>query len=514
MKKKISSIFLLLLLFSCAEIVPPSGGIKDIIPPKVKKSAPENFKTNFKTQKIEIKFDEFIKLNTGGGSIIISPSLTKKPKFDLIGKKIVISFQEELLKETTYIINFGSSIKDNNEGNILQDYKFIFSTGEFIDSLKIEGRVIDAFTKELVEGVLVGLYPENEDSVLYKKPLYFTKTNKLGFYYLENLKTNNYQIAALEDKNLNYIFDQENERIAFTDSLIVLKENSLNNNLILFKNIKQTRVKEHLNKEANHVIFEFNKPFLDINYNITDYNEEELIYYSLDKKQLHYWYFNRDSAKTNFIINTNNEIEDSFSLTLKKNTSIKPFLFTLNNQKTEKNNKIVLYFPFPINSFDQKKLSIINKRKPIKYTTEWKNNNLKLEINTHILYDSLLINFSKNCFTSFHKLNSVEKRDTLSQFSKQLSNLILNINPKKNLLIELYTQDKKLIKKQAVSRETKIIFNNLEEGDYFIRIYKDVNSDNLWNSGLFHVKHQPEETLIYKSINLKENWDKEIDIKF
>ena len=513
MKKIISSIFLSILLFSCAEIVPPSGGIKDTIPPKVKKSVPGNFKTNFNTRKIEIKFDEFIKLNTSGGSIIISPSLTKKPKFDLIGKKIVVTFQEELLKETTYIINFGSSIKDNNEGNILQDYKFIFSTGGFVDSLKIEGRVIDAFTKEPVEGVLVGLYPENEDSVLYKKPLYFTKTNKFGFYFLENLKPNSYQIAALEDKNMNYIFDQENERIAFTNSLILLKENTFNNNLILFKNIKQTRVKEHSNKEANHVIFEFNKPFLDIHYNITDYNKEELIYYSLDKKQLHYWYFNRDSAKTNFTINTNTEIEDSFSLNLKKNIGIEPFLFTLNTQKTDNNNRIIVAFPFPINSFNKEKLSITNKNKPIKYTTDWKNNNLTLEINTHTLYDSLLINFSKNCFTSFHKLNSVEKIDTLSQFSKQLSNLILNINPKKNLITELYNQHKNLIRTQNVSRETKIFFNNLEEGEYFIRIYKDVNNDNLWNSGLFHVKHPPEETLIYKSIKLKENWDKEIDIK-
>ncbi|MFT4643835.1 MAG: hypothetical protein ACI8ZX_000231, partial [Planctomycetota bacterium] len=202
MKIIMSLLLLSILLFSCAEIVAPSGGEKDTQPPKVKKSSPENYTTNFNSNKIEIKFDEFIKLNSGGGNILISPSLENKPKFELIGKKVIIIFKEKLLKETTYIINFGSSIKDNNEGNILKDYKFIFSTGSFIDSLKIEGKVLNAFNKEAVDNVLVALYKKDEDSVLYKKPLYFTKTNKEGQYSLENLKSNSYQIVALEDKNL------------------------------------------------------------------------------------------------------------------------------------------------------------------------------------------------------------------------------------------------------------------------------------------------------------------------
>lgn len=512
MKKILSALLLSIILFSCAEVVPPSGGEKDTTPPKAKKSTPENYSTNFTSKKIEIKFDEFIKLNSGGGNIIISPSLNKKPKIELIGKKVTISFQEELLKETTYIINFGSSISDNNEGNVLKDYKYIFSTGTFIDSLKIEGKIINAFNKKNVKDVMIALYPEGEDSVLYKKPLYFTKTNENGFYSLENLKSNNYKIAALEDKNLNYIFDQENEMIGFSEELIILKENIKDKDLIIFQNIEKIRVKENTNKEANHIIFTFNKPFLDLELNIDNYSENEIIYYSLDKKQLNYWYLNRDSINTNFSIKTNNDVIDSFNLKLKIDTNTIPFSFELNNQKTEKNNVLILDFPFPISNFNQDSLIISHKNKTIPYKVEWLNNNLRLEIKTNTLYDTLIINSKENSFTSFHNLKSIELNDTLTAFNKQLSSLIINLNKADNLIIELYDKEDNLIDAQIVSRETTINFNNLNQGQYFIRIFRDNNKDGIWNSGLFHVKQQPEKTLIYQSVELKDNWDKEIDI--
>jgi hypothetical protein len=513
MKIIMSLLLLSILLFSCAEIVAPSGGEKDTQPPKVKKSSPENYTTNFNSNKIEIKFDEFIKLNSGGGNILISPSLENKPKFELIGKKVIIIFKEKLLKETTYIINFGSSIKDNNEGNILKDYKFIFSTGSFIDSLKIEGKVLNAFNKEAVDNVLVALYKKDEDSVLYKKPLYFTKTNKEGQYSLENLKSNSYQIVALEDKNLNYIFDQENERIAFQEKIITLEENTLNEPLFLYQNIKETKITEQTNKELNHTIFNFNKSFLDLEIDIDTYNENDLLYYSLDKKQLHYWYLNKNKEKTSFYIKTNKEKIDSFTTKLTNNNIKTPFLYKVNSQKINNKNKITIDFPFPITNFNEENLSILKNTIQLKYNFKWSKNNLTLNLSTDNLYDSLIININEGCFTSFHNLNSKSLLDTLTQFNGEISNLIIKTSQYKDFIIELYNNENKLIAVQNVSRETKTYFNNLKQGNYFIRIFKDLNKDGIWNSGLFNLKRQPEKTLIYQSIELKDNWDKEIDIK-
>ena len=133
------------MIFSCAEIVAPSGGEKDTTAPIVIKSKPENQSIFFSEKFIEITFDEFIKIDASAGNIVTSPPLSKSPKFETIGKKIRIVFQEELRQKTTYIINFGSSIKDYNEGNILQNYKFVFSTGDFIDSMSVSGTIKNEF---------------------------------------------------------------------------------------------------------------------------------------------------------------------------------------------------------------------------------------------------------------------------------------------------------------------------------------------------------------------------------
>ena len=198
MNKILTVIIAVLSLNACAEQINPSGGKIDTIPPKALKLFPENFSTNFNSNKIEIKFDEFIKLNKSGGNIIISPSLEQKPKIELIGKKIKITFKEKLKNNTTYIINFGNSIKDINEGNELTNFKYIFSTGTFIDSLKITGTVFDAFNNKPVENIIVGLFPNNDETILINKPLYLIKTDKKGFYSIENIKAGNYKIAAFD----------------------------------------------------------------------------------------------------------------------------------------------------------------------------------------------------------------------------------------------------------------------------------------------------------------------------
>ncbi|MFT4646459.1 MAG: hypothetical protein ACI8ZX_002889, partial [Planctomycetota bacterium] len=353
----------------------------------------------------------------------------------------------------------------------------------------------------------------DEDSVLYKKPLYFTKTNKEGQYSLENLKSNSYQIVALEDKNLNYIFDQENERIAFQEKIITLEENTLNEPLFLYQNIKETKITEQTNKELNHTIFNFNKSFLDLEIDIDTYNENDLLYYSLDKKQLHYWYLNKNKEKTSFYIKTNKEKIDSFTTKLTNNNIKTPFLYKVNSQKINNKNKITIDFPFPITNFNEENLSILKNTIQLKYNFKWSKNNLTLNLSTDNLYDSLIININEGCFTSFHNLNSKSLLDTLTQFNGEISNLIIKTSQYKDFIIELYNNENKLIAVQNVSRETKTYFNNLKQGNYFIRIFKDLNKDGIWNSGLFNLKRQPEKTLIYQSIELKDNWDKEIDIK-
>ena len=212
------------LVQSCANAVAPTGGPKDERPPVVVEAVPENHSINFIGKKIEITFDEYITLDNANQNVLISPPLNEKPDIKLHNKTVVVKFKENLTPNTTYTINFGSTIKDLHEGNVFKDYVYSFSTGDFIDTLSIAGKVLNAEDKKPVEGAYVSLYAadrENLDSLpLCAKPNYITKTDKDGNFSLHGLADQKYLVFALKDVNSNLYFDQPNEEVAFLDTLV------------------------------------------------------------------------------------------------------------------------------------------------------------------------------------------------------------------------------------------------------------------------------------------------------
>ena len=133
-----------LLLSACANVVAPTGGAKDVTPPKVTEAVPANQGTGFNGRKIELTFDEYVTLNNANQNVIISPLLKEKPDIKLSGKTVVVKFKEDLRPNTTYTIDFGAAIKDLHEGNQLKDYVYSFSTGDHIDTLTLAGKVLNA----------------------------------------------------------------------------------------------------------------------------------------------------------------------------------------------------------------------------------------------------------------------------------------------------------------------------------------------------------------------------------
>ena len=207
----------------CANAVAPTGGPVDKVPPKVKLAVPENNSTNFNGRKIEITFDEFVTLENASQNVLFSPPLSEKPNFRLKNKTVIIKFKEPLAENTTYTIHFGTAIKDLHEGNQLEDYVYSFSTGDFIDTLRVAGKVLNAEDKKPVEDAYVCLYAEREnlDSLpLTTIPDYITKTDKEGKFSLSGLADKRYLVFALKDANSNLYFDQPNEEVAFLDTLV------------------------------------------------------------------------------------------------------------------------------------------------------------------------------------------------------------------------------------------------------------------------------------------------------
>ncbi len=226
MSKHIHNIigFLFLILVACARIGTPTGGPKDVTPPKVLECKPANYSTHFSKNRITIEFNEFIKSGSFKQELIISPPLQEDPEIFLKNKTMVIDLEAGLMENTTYTFDFGEAIKDFTEGNILKGFQYVFSTGSYLDSLSLKGRVVNAFDHEpLEEKCLVMLYNLLYDSVPYDTiPKYIGRVDDRGYFSINNIPADTFILFALQDVNNNYLYDQPNEMIAFSDSLIIL----------------------------------------------------------------------------------------------------------------------------------------------------------------------------------------------------------------------------------------------------------------------------------------------------
>ena len=256
---------LLVFLFSCANKVIPSGGIKDIISPKVVYSAPENYSTNFNRKQIEIEFDEFIQLVDLNKQLIISPLIDPVPEITTSKRTLKIKFDEPLKENTTYTFNFGSAIADVHEKNVYENFLLVFSTGDYLDSLSVSGKVINAGNLKTEKGILVMLYKDHEDSVPYLKlPDYFAKTDSFGNYRINNISSGSFKAFALKDKNSNYLFDPPDEAIGFSDSLIVMSD-SAKADIRMFMSLPgKIRLKNYSIEEAGKLKIIFNSRAEDV----------------------------------------------------------------------------------------------------------------------------------------------------------------------------------------------------------------------------------------------------------
>lgn len=209
------------LAVACAKQVALTGGQKDVTPPAMKDSKPENGSRNFNGKKIEISFNEYIKLNDVSSKLIVSPPLDEPLSPVVSGKKVKISIKPDLLKpNTTYCLNFNDAIVDLNEGNAMNSFVYAFSTGDEIDSLEVSGTVIDAFTKKTVDNVWVVLHSNLSDTaIVTTMPDYITKVDKSGRFSIPFIRDGQYKIYALRDNNSNFKFDLPEEEIAFIDTI-------------------------------------------------------------------------------------------------------------------------------------------------------------------------------------------------------------------------------------------------------------------------------------------------------
>lgn len=256
------AIFLMFILFSCANIGTPNGGPYDESPPKYVSSTPLPKQKNYKGQKVEIVFDELVQLDKPSENVIITPPQLDLPVIRTAGKKVVVELKDSLKPNTTYTVDFTNSLSDNNEKNVLENYSFSFSTGDVIDSLEIGGVVLNAENLEPMPGITVGIHRNLEDSAFVKLPFDRTsRTNDKGQFTIRNISPGSYKIYALNDVNRDYRFDQPGEDIAFLDSIVIpsaiasMRPDTVWKDSLTIDTIKQVGYTKYLPDNVNLMLF-------------------------------------------------------------------------------------------------------------------------------------------------------------------------------------------------------------------------------------------------------------------
>lgn len=234
-----------LLLPRCANIVPPSGGPKDTTAPKLVSASPSDSTLHFKSKKVVLTFDEYVELDNIFDKLIVSPTLKRTPTVTAKLHTVTMTIKDTLAPNTTYTFNFSDAIKDINERNPIQEYSYVVSTGDYLDSLQVRGYIINAETGKPDSNVSVMIYRHNEDSVVSKeKPVYYARSKGNGSFWFKNMAPGDYKLFALKEEDKDLQYNQPGELIAFEDSLIHLREQNIKDVTMLLFLEKDSTLKE------------------------------------------------------------------------------------------------------------------------------------------------------------------------------------------------------------------------------------------------------------------------------
>lgn len=529
-KAPLSSLAAALLLYSCAQVVTPSGGAKDTQPPRALKYSPDSAAVNFSSKNAVITFNEYIQLGELSSQLIVSPPMKEAPEVKVKGKDLLITFKDSLKKNTTYTLSFGKAVQDITESNPLENFRYVFSTGAYIDSLSLSGKVTDAFSGSASKGVLVMLYREHGDSVPFKKlPDYFAKTKDDGSYRITNIGAGKYKAFALKESNANYLYDAPDESIAFAEKPIgIRKDTSLD--LRLFK---EPPVKQFIKKSSvagyGHLFFAFNKPVekLEINaLNFSSKKEWRLEEWNEAKDTLNYWLIDVGVEELKLEIKDNGKVLDTVDMRLLsretaekasrgKKLSLGVTISVSKDAPADIYQPIVLRFSQPLKGrFTQDKISLTAKDKTMAPYYDF----MPMTRSVSVVNSPWPENTEHKLFVPpgvfediFGLTNDTINVNFKTHEEKFYGTIKLKISkPKEGQLIQLVNESDAVIIQNTTPMATVLEHKHLAPGKYKARIIFDTNKNGKWDTGEYLKGTQPEKVVYYPgTMTIRSNWDLE-----
>jgi uncharacterized protein (DUF2141 family) len=515
-------------VISCAKFVPPTGGDRDTTPPKLVDSIPKNKTTNYSDQTIWLKFDEYVDSKDLKRELIITPQPESKYKVKNKGDEVTLSFENKLDSNTTYTFNFGGGIKDINERNKSDKIKIVFSTGDKLDSLSIEGLIENLFTKEPIIEATVALYDiDKKDSIIITqcRPTYFVKTDSSGKYRFENLKRGKYKVLSFTDSNKNIRFDNKKELFSFRADTLDLNRDTLGINLELYPyDTIAPKYKRFIQKETIYTLkfdeslYKPNVRFLadSVNYTVED---DEIRFFkgiTIVKDSIEVEIELRDSLANTDLYN-HKFIFRSQTGTEKEKPEVVQFKVTPTSGKPiVQNEQIEFAFDYPISIIDSSKIVISDDTlNTIDYQIYFLNNSrtkIKIELKDEISKSVVIkakagafINIRSDSTTAFTISNPIIKISETGLLAGTVKNDKVDST---QYIFQLMNFDTGKVVDEKLSLKNEFLFNNLLPNQYFIRIILDENFNGLWDTARFKEGRGPEQVIVQKTpIKVKANFE-------
>ena len=511
-----SVVIIILLTSNCARKGRPSGGLKDSIAPIMVTANPPYKSINFSSKKIKLSFDEYITLKNINQQLIISPPLKFLPTITPQGspsKDITIKLTDTLKTNTTYTFNFGNSIQDNNEGNQLKNFKYVFSTGTYIDSLKTKGSVKDAFQIEFDKNISVLLYKIDStfnDSIIYKKkPNYVANTIDSTLFNITNIAEGKYLLIALKDVSNNYLFNPREDKIGVYNRIIELpKDSIINEPIVLYKEVnpfKFSRPKQ-ISKGKLQFGFDGDRSNLKIELlsNVSN-NFKSIIKFEPKKDTLNYWHTSIKNDSLVFKV-SKDKLVDTVTVFLRKkiidslkiNSNITTVLHLRDTLTFTSNN--------PITKIDTSKILFIDKDSvnvPFTNMVNDKTNKIKFLFNKQHNESYRLKLLPKALTDIFETQNDTLNYTFSTKEPEDYGSITLSITkePTLQVIVELLSeQNKKIIERVVVTDNNIVHFKLLTPGKYIVRAIIDANKNLKWDTGNYLLKQKPEKVIYHSTV--------------
>ena len=557
----------LLLLAGCAKIVVPTGGPRDVTPPSVTKVEPASGTTNFNAKQIKISFDEYVELNSPLDNAIFSPPLNQPPEYILSGKNLIIKLKDTLQSNRTYNIVFSDCIKDFTEGNKLGYYHYTFSTGDQVDSFFLRGQLTNAETLKPESGCFVFLYANDVDTLpMTTRPDYITKTGSDGGFIFNNIGEGDYKIFALKDMNSNLLYDMSGEGIAFSTELAVAQKMLPPDTTTVQQTdsmqVKTKSAARTAKRDSTAISLQFFVPADTVQKKYKATNTQKGVYqfpYSLPlfsfepeviEKALpeHFvvkselgdtitWYMKSPLTDTvRFVVQpTENSYDTLTVMPFKKSKSAGRArqrgteqaqgltVTTLNEGDLYK--PLTLRFSYPIKPVDSFEAMLIARKKsgndtvvktfsvPDEFVMSLP---LPFKLEEKVPY-TLLIRDS--VFFGYDGLvNDTLKVQFTTKSEKDYGNLTINYVPDQpglSYIVMLLGAKDAVKQKDVITGPQTISYNNLQPGNYRIKVIEDRNRNGRWDTGNYFTKEQPETIFFFaKPIDIRGFWDLEETFDF